>query len=388
MVHWSKMTKMHFGTYSVTRYLSMAGSFLITLLMIKEFEVEEFVTFQTALSCFVILYWVIDLGTIDLIILSKNDNSLITKYSSGRTIRYYLVTGSTCLILYFAWNPLLAMVVLAVSLDYFNDSMTAYRTVRTSLRYFALTLIIRKIIPLLYLVYTSTFKLDNIFSSFLFVTIISNLPWVIIDTLRLPFSWREIFYSDKNSKMNTLQQGGNFLLNLDVPLLNLLGFSSIIPPFVLGKRLLQAGSIFGQFQIPMILDSDFESEKIVNIRIRIAKNYIFTLIFSLVTCFICEIISRATNFLQFSLGDRALLYGCLVISSLGVVATQQNALLKALQRFDTLSYATFFSTFAYLFTIIILLPLVGVRWYFLIALLINFSVELAVQETALKSRVL
>lgn len=365
----------------------MGASFVVTLLMLKKLSTVDFVMFQTILSCFVILYWIIDLGTIDLIVLSKTNRNLVSKYSSGRTFRYYLITIFASVLLYFAASPLISMIMIAVSLDYFNDSMITYRTVRTSLKYLTLTLITRKFIPLFYLIFGHSVGSDNFFPIFLLITIISNLPWVLIDTFKLPFSIYDILYSDKKSKLNTIQQGGNFLQNLDVPLLNLLNFSSVIPLFVLGKRLLQVSSIFGQFQVPMIIDTDVEGVNLKQLRKKISSNFLYTCLLSFLICSLIEVVSQKTNYFQFSTSERMILYFCLIISTLSILTLQQNALLKALHRFETLSYATFSSTFAYLFAIFVFLSYGGERWFFLIALFINYCVEIAVQEFGFKRKV-
>ena len=382
-----KFVNTSFGVYAAIRYLSMAASFAITILMIREFSASEFVIFQTVLSCFVILYWIIDLGTIDLIVLSKLDNILVSKYSSGRTFRYLFVTLLATLVLYFTFSPLISIVMIAVSLDYFNDSMITYRTTRTSLWYLSLTLFIRKFVPLIYLILSNLYSLENVFLEFIVITIVSNLPWFLIDSIRLPFSFGNILYWDKKTRMNTLQQGGNFLQNLDVPLLNFLNLSSIIPPFVLAKRLLQAGSIFGQFQIPRIMDSDVKNVKSAHLRKKIGRNFMHTILLAILICFIFEILIQKFNYLNLTFSDRILTYGCLLISTLSIITLQQNALLKVFYKFESLCYSTFASTFSYLISIVIFLSDDGARWYFLIALLINFCVELLVQEHGLRGEV-
>lgn len=375
-----------FGIYSIIRYSSMIVSFAITLIMFRVFSFDEFVLFQTLLSCFVLLYWIIDLGSIDLIVLSKNDNSLVRKYSSGRIFRFVSFTTISSLIIYLTLGGIPSLVMIAISLDYYNDSMIIFRTLRHSLSFLSLTLIIRKTPLLTFLIYLDFFNVTNKFEAFTSLMILTNLPWVLMDILRLPFSIKEIFYWDNKSKLNTLQQGGNFLANLDLPLLNLVSFSSIIPIFVLGKRLLQVGSIFGQFKIPFLLAADIGKMNLDNLRREILKNFKLTLMLNLLICILFEIVEGITKYLGLTMSDRILLYGCLFISSISVVTTQQSAILKALHEFKCLTHSTFCSTLSYLIAIFLFLEIFGDSWLFLIALFINFIIELGVQELGFKGK--
>ena len=369
--------------YSLVRYGSAGFSFLTTILMLRVLSAEQFISFHIVMSCFVILYWFIDLGTIDLVVLAKNDKEMISKYSSGRTFRYIFLSSLTFCALYFLVNPLIALTFISVNTDYFNDSMITYRSVRNSLRYLALTLMVRKFIPMVVLFYSNLFTNQRVFELFLLVLFLSNIPWIIKDFFSLPFSRKNILYIDSKAKFNSLQQGGNFLQNLDLPLLNLLSFSSIIPAYVLGKKMLQISSIYGQFQLPRIMDANLAVTRLHTVRRKIYLNYRLSLALSFIVVFFTELVARRVMLIDLRSDDRIMTYSCLLISSISILTMQQNALLKALHEFRSLFISTFSSTFIYLLSILFLMSLWQQKYLFLICILLNFGVEMLFQELAL-----
>lgn len=369
--------------YSLVRYGSAGFSFLTTILMLRVLSAEQFISFHIVMSCFVILYWFIDLGTIDLVVLAKNDKEMISKYSSGRTFRYIFLSSLTFCALYFLVNPLIALTFISVNTDYFNDSMITYRSVRNSLRYLALTLMVRKSIPMVVLFYSNLFTNQRVFELFLLVLFLSNIPWIIKDFFSLPFSRKNILYIDSKAKFNSLQQGGNFLQNLDLPLLNLLSFSSIIPAYVLGKKMLQISSIYGQFQLPRIMDVNLAVTRLHTVRRKIYLNYRLSLALSFIVVFFTELVARRVMLIDLRSDDRIMTYSCLLISSISILTMQQNALLKALHEFRSLFISTFSSTFIYLLSILFLMSLWQQKYLFLICILLNFGVEVLFQELAL-----
>jgi len=377
----SKKTK--FDLYSSVRYVSAGFSFLTTILMLRVLSAEQFISFHIVMSCFVILYWFIDLGAIDLVVLAKNDKELISKYSSGRTFRYIILSAITISALYFLVNPLMALIFISVNTDYFNDSMIIYRSVRNSLQYLAFTLMVRKFIPMVFLFHSNLTTNQRVFESFLLVLFLSNIPWIIKDFSSLPFSRRDIFYIDSKAKFNSLQQGGNFLQNLDLILLNLLSFSTIIPAYVLGKKLLQLGSVYGQFQIPRIMDVNLAVTRMHTVRKDIYLNYKLSLALSFFVIFFTELVARKFMLVNLGSEDRIIAYSCLLISSLSILTMQQNALLKVLQDFRSLFISTFSSTLIYLLSILFLMSLWQQKYIFLMCLLLNLGVELFFQELAL-----
>jgi len=377
----SKKTK--FDLYSSVRYLSAGFSFLTTILMLRVLSAEQFISFHIAMSCFVILYWFIDLGAIDLVVLAKDDKELSSKYSSGRTFRYIILSALIISALYFLVNPLMALIFISVSTDYFNDSMITYRSLRNSLRYLAFTLIVRKFIPMLFLFHSNLFTNQKVFEKFLLVLFLSNVPWIIKDFFSLPFSRKDIFYFDSKAKFNSLQQGGNFLQNLDLPLLNLLSFSTIIPAYVLGKKLLQIGSVYGQFQIPRIMDVNLAVTQTHAVRKEIYLNYKLSLVMSSFVIFFTEVVARKFMLVNLGSEDRIMAYSCLLISSLSILTMQQNALLKALHDFRSLFISTFLSTLIYLLSIVFLMSLWNQKYFFLMCILLNLGAELLFQELAL-----
>lgn len=383
MINSKLLKKIGFDLYSCIRYLAMGTSFLTTVMMLKVLSKQEFVSFQVVLSCFVILYWFIDLGAIDLVILGKNNNDLISKYSSGRTFRYIVFSSLTFSFLYLQVDPLLALIFVAVNTDYFNDSMITYRSVRNSLRYLILTLLVRKCAPLLFLFYSSIFMSANIFVIFLLITCIANIPWIVRDIRKLPFSIKYAFYFDNKLKLNSLQQGGNFLQNIDVPLLNFLSLSVVIPPYVLGKKLLQIGSIFGQFQVPRIMDLDIEVVNLRLVRKKLYSNFRLSFIQSIFVVGFIELFVRKISIINLNFEDRIMTYLCLLTSTLSILTIQQNALLKVLQEFRFLMVSTFSSSFVYIFSILTLMSIWKHKWLFLVPLFLNLLVELLIQKSAL-----
>jgi hypothetical protein len=224
---------------------------------------------------------------------------------------------------------------------------------------------------------------QRVFESFLLVLFLSNIPWIIKDFFSLPFSRRDIFYIDSKAKFNSLQQGGNFLQNLDLTLLNLLSFSTIIPAYVLGKKLLQLGSVYGQFQIPRIMDVNLAITRMHTVRKDIYLNYKLSLALSFFVIFFTELVARKFMLVNLGSEDRIMAYSCLLISSLSILTMQQNALLKVLHDFRSLFISTFSSTLIYLLSILILMSLWQQKYIFLICLLLNLGVELLFQELAL-----
>lgn len=361
----------------------MGASFVITLLMLKVLDSQQFVTYQIVLSCIAILYWFIDLGSIDLVVLSKDSSSQISKYSSGRTVRFLILSAIATSSLLLFTTPQLALIFIAVNVDYFNDSMITYRTVRKSLNYLTLTLMIRKVLPVTMLILSVGSEGNYIFELFLLVLFISNVPWVVADLIKLPFSAKNIWYYDRKMKFNALQQGGNFLQNLDIPLLNLLSMSSIIPSYVVGKRLLQIGSIFGQFQIPKILDTDLKVVKITMVESKIFRNFKLSIGFSCLVVCLVEISARFSSFVNLDFEQRVMSYLCLMISTMSVLTTQQNALIKAIGNFRILFFSTLLSTLAYLLSLILILYLWQDKWLFALVLFFNYQIEYLLQRSAL-----
>ena len=379
----SLIKKTKLNLYSSVRYSAMGISFLNTIMMLKVLNTQDFVSFQVMLSLVVILYWFIDLGSIDLVILAKDDRLQISKYSSGRTFRYIVLTFLVFFVLYFFHDPRLALIFMATNADYFNDSMITYRSVRNSLSYLTITLLVRKCVPLLFLVYLSVSNIDNTFESFLLITFFSNIPWIIRDFIALPFSMKDVFFTDSATRLNSLQQGGNFLQNLDIPLLNYLSFSVIIPPYVLGKKLFQIGSVFGQFQVPRIMDMNINDKNLPAIRKDIFYNFRLSIILTLTVIFFTELATQEISLINLSSEDRIFAYVCLLICNLSILTTQQNSALKALQNFRILMVSTLTSTSIYLFSIAILISTWQQKWLLLLSVLLNLGIELLFQKTAL-----
>lgn len=372
--------------YFFVRYLAMGGSFLTTLMMLRVLSSSDFISFQIMLSFFVILYWFIDFGSIDLMVLAKDDKILISKYSSGRTFRYVVLTVLMFIILLFVADLRIALIFIAVNTDYFNDSMITYRSVRNSLDYLAITLLVRKSAPLLFLFFSNSFMTDKTFEYFLLITIISNIPWILKDLFNIPFSVKYVFFTDNQTKMNCLQQGGNFLQNLDVPLLNFLSFTIIIPPYVLARKLFQILSVFGHFQIPRIMDANLEAISLKNIKKRIYSNFKLSVIMSFFIICFTEVVFREMSVINLTLDDRIMAYLLLIIGNLSIVTVQQNALLKALRNFRTLLISTLGSTLIYLVSIVTIMSIWKVKWFFLLPQILNLSAELFLQKSAFDKR--
>jgi hypothetical protein len=183
--------------------------------------------------------------------------------------------------------------------------------------------------------------------------------------------------------LNSLQQGGNFLQNIDVPLLNFLSLSVVIPPYVLGKKLLQIGSIFGQFQVPRIMDLDIEVVNLRLVRKKLYSNFRLSFIQSIFVVGFIELFVRKISIINLNFEDRIMTYLCLLTSTLSILTIQQNALLKVLQEFRFLMVSTFSSSFVYIFSILTLMSIWKHKWLFLVPLFLNLLVELLIQKSAL-----
>jgi hypothetical protein len=290
------------------------------------------------------------------------------------------------IILLFVADLRIALIFIAVNTDYFNESMITYRSVRNSLNYLAITLLVRKSAPLLFLFFSNFFMTDKTFEYFLLITIISNIPWILKDLLNIPFSVKYVFFTDNQTKLNFLQQGGNFLQNLDVPLLNFLSFTIVIPPYVLAKKLFQILSVFGHFQIPRIMDANLEAISLKNIKKRIYSNLKLSVIMSFFVICFTEVVFREMSVINLTLDDRIMAYLLLIIGNLSIVTVQQNALLKALRNFRTLLISTLGSTLIYLVSIVTIMSIWKVKWFFLLPQILNLSAELFLQKSAFDKR--
>ncbi len=335
----------------IFRVLSAAISFMIVSLLIRDLSKEDFNNYAVTLSVLALLFWILDFGTSNLLIMlhGKSEQQKIRELLGTRFLIFSFIVTAGSVGAYFLAGFEIALMFFAFSLETSYESLNSFRQINSTNRQLLNNILIRRVAQITTLFILSHYSKLNLITTST-VYIISSFIFVFNDYIKYKPIFSKVNFSLYfGGRWIWVQSGGTSLANLDILILNNSTASHLIPSFIIGKKFSNALGIIGSVTSPhTLLLSSKSDPNLINQLKRVIKWTLFiTLLSSLIFTFHDPLIQlimgvKSDNANMWIIGT------CLIIAPIGIINSNLNAMLIGLGSMKFVALSTYLSTLIYL----------------------------------------
>lgn len=384
-----RLVRSSYAIFILIRIFSIIASLIILRIILDQFSLVDFAQVQKQFGLISILLWLADFGMLNyaIILFAQNGKRDIRELLSTRFWTILIVFLIYLTVHYFFENELVSLVLIfAIFCDIYTDSLNGFRQIAASVKYSIFSLLIKKLSQLVLILFTARIDEKASLIDYAFALTLPSLLIFCFDAkkLALSFFYFQIRFLEKSRKI-WFQSGGTSLASFDIPILTALNALSVIPIFVVSRKISNALGIFGSTLVPQSM-KDAASNRIST---RKTLNRIFSISFLVFgICILIGVFSEyiLKNFFNLE-GSRQNLSVFLVVLAtvpIGVITSNLNAVLISTSRAGLAAATTYVSSFVYLSTIYfgceLNLPYLGLS----IAVMVNLLTEYLMQRFILR----
>lgn len=342
--------------FILIRIFSIIASLIILRIILDQFSLVDFAQVQKQFGLISILLWLADFGMLNyaIILFAENATREIREVLSTRFWTILLVFLIYLIAHFFFESDLDSLVLIfAIFCDIYTDSLTGFRQIAGSVKYSIFSLLVKKLSQLVLILLTARIHEKVSLIDYAFALLLPSLLIFVFDAKNLAFSllYFEIKFLDKSKKI-WFQSGGTSLASFDIPILTAFNALSVIPIFVVSRKISNALGIFGSTMVPQSM-TDAASNRIST---RKTLNGVFSI--SLLVLGMCILIGVFSGYilknlfnLEGSSENLSIFLVVLATIPIGVITSNLNAVLISSSRAGLAAATTYVSSIIYLSTI-------------------------------------
>lgn len=373
-----------YAIFILIRAFSIIASLLILKITLDQFSLLDFARVQRQYGLLSILLWLADFGLLNyaIILFSENGARDLQKVLSTRFWSILMVFSTYLTFYVFIGDNLqFKVLVCALFLDIYTDSLNGFRQIAASAKFSILSIVVKKfsqlILILLALRVDQNLSLIDYTLAFTFPSLL--IFYFDIAKFKFRFSSFQIKYLLK-SKQIWFQSGGTSLASFDIPVLISLNAFSVIPIFVVSRKISNALGVFGSTLVPHSM-RDSASNRVST---RKTLKRVYSISFLVLSfCIPIGLFSELviTNFFDLESSRDNLSIFLVVLASIpiGVITSNLNAVLISTNRAGLAAATTYTSSLTYLATIylgcILNQPYLGLALAVVLNLLTEYSMQ-------------
>ncbi len=384
-----RLARSSYAVFILIRVFSIIASLIILRIILDQFSLIDFAQVQKQYGLISILLWLADFGMLNyaIILFAENRTHDIREVLSTRFWTILIIFSIYLIVQFFVESDLEFLVlVCAIFCDIYTDSLNGFRQIAASVKYSIFSILVKKFSQLALILVTERIDEKVSLIDYAFAFTIPSLLIFSLDAkkLKLGFLYFQIGFLEKSKKI-WFQSGGTSLASFDIPVLTAFNELSIIPIFVVSRKISNALGIFGSTLVPHSM-KDAASNRVST---RNTLNGVFSISFMVLSiCILIGIFSEyiIKNFFNLE-GSRENLFIFLVVLAaipIGVVTSNLNAVLISTSRAGLAAATTYASSIVYLSTIYfgcaLNQPYLGLS----IAVMLNLLTEYSMQRIFLR----
>lgn len=378
-----------YAIFILIRVFSIVASLIILRITLDQFSLLEFSQVQRQYGLLSILLWLADFGLLNYAIILFAENGapdlqkvLSTRFWSILTLFSIYLTSH----IFMEENLEFGFLICALFFDIYTDCLNGFRQIATSAKFSILSMVVKKFSQLILILLALRIDQNLSIADYALAFAFPSLLIFYFDVAKFKFSYSS--FQTKylfNSRKIWFQSGGTSLASFDIPLLISLNALSVIPIFVVSRKISNALGVFGSTLVPHSM-RDAASNRVSTRKTLNGVYSISFLVFGI--CILIGLFSELiiTNFFNLESGRDNLLVFLIVLAAIpiGVITSNLNAVLISTNRAGLAATTTYVSSFIYLVTIYFGCILNGPHMGLSLAVVLNLLSEYSMQRYFLR----
>ncbi len=383
-----------YAIFILIRVFSIVASLIILRITLDHFSLLDFSQVQRQYGLLSILLWLADFGLLNYAIILFSDNGardlqkvLSTRFWSILILFSIYLTSHICM----GHSLEFGFLICAIFFDIYTDSLNAFRQIAASAKFSIFSMVVKKFSQLMLILLALRIDQNLSLTDYALAFTFPSLLIFYFDaaTFKFRFSSFQTKYLFDSKKI-WFQSGGTSLASFDIPLLISLNALSVIPIFVVSRKISNALGVFGSTLVPHSM-RDAASNRVSTRKTLNGVYSISFLVFGF--CIPIGLFSELviTNFFNLE-SSRDNLYIFLVVLAaipIGVITSNLNAVLISTNRAGLAARTTYASSLTYLATIyfgcILNQPYIGLSLAVVLNLLTEYSMQRYILRKDLKN---
>lgn len=380
-----QLARSPYSIFILIRAFSIIASLSILRIILDQFSLLDFAQVQKQFGLISILFWFADFGMLNYAIILFSENK--SKHDLREVLSTRFWTILICSSVYFAFQYFLEndfglqVLICALFFDLYTDGLNGFRQIAASVKYSITSTLVKKFTQLALILLILKFNQALSLIDYAAAFTIPSLLVFYLDFRRFQFTMRhfQIAFLVRSKKL-WFQSGGTSLASFDIPILIAFNALSVIPIFVVSRKISNALGIFGSTLVPHSMRDAAGS----HVTTRNMLNNVFSLSF-LVFClcipiglFSERILSNVFN-LEGSTENLSVFLVVLATIPIGIITSNLNAVLISTNRAGLAAASTYASSSIYLATIcigcILNHPYLALSFAVVLNLLTEYSIQ-------------